>query len=80
MAVEAPNFKWALSINNLMDRHLEGSRAELLLQKQISPLLHQDYDRPTDKISLSMSAAQKTSVANVRITMTHLCICVCIYM
>lgn len=30
----APNFKWALSINNLMD-----------------------YDRPTDKISLSMTSA-----------------------
>merc|ERR1712085_243237 len=30
----APNFKWALSINNLMD-----------------------YDRPTDKISLSMNSA-----------------------
>merc|ERR1719343_480463 len=30
----APNFKWALSINNLLD-----------------------YDRPTDKISLSMTSA-----------------------
>ena len=54
---QAPNFKWALSINNLMESASEwkGDRFETWTPSKSSETT-KDYDRPTDKISLSMSA------------------------
>eukprot|EP00913_Durusdinium_trenchii_P026637 g24993.t1 len=53
----APNFKWALSINNLMAGpfyiHFWAPNFKWALS--INNLM--DYDRPTDKISLSMTSA-----------------------
>ena len=66
LSSQAPNFKWALSINNLMELASEwtGDRFEIACawieirswKPSKSSETTKDYDRPTDKISLSMSA------------------------